>query len=90
MVAGLFGIEGRYPFLDRQLIQAFLQLTPALKNQRYKHCIASFLEAHDYPYEANVKTGFYAVQTRFNPLERLKRKAKHLSQALGLRLTRPH
>ena len=88
MVAGLFGIEGRYPFLDRQLIQAFLQLTPALKNQRYKHCIASFLEAHDYPYEANVKTGFYAVQTRFNPLQRLKRKAKHLSQALGLKLTR--
>jgi asparagine synthetase B (glutamine-hydrolysing) len=77
MVAGLFGIEGRYPFLDRQLIQAFLRLSPALKNARYKHCIASFLEAHNYPYEAGVKTGFYAVQTHFNLLQRLKRKAKH-------------
>ena len=77
MVAGLFGIEGRYPFLDRQLIQAFLRLSPALKNARYKHCIASFLEAHHYPYEAGVKTGFYAVQTQFNLLQRLKRKAKH-------------
>lgn len=90
MVAGLFGIEGRYPFLDRQLIQAFLQLTPALKNQRYKHCIASFLEAHGYPYEANVKTGFYAVQTHFNPLQRLKRKAKNLSKTIRLQLTRAH
>jgi asparagine synthetase B (glutamine-hydrolysing) len=77
MVAGLFGIEGRYPFLDRQLIQAFLRLSPALKNARYKHCIASFLEAHNYPYEAGVKTGFYAVQTHFNLLQRLKRKAKN-------------
>lgn len=88
MVAGLFGIEGRYPFLDRQLIQAFLQLTPALKNKRYKHCIASFLEAHNYPYEANVKTGFFAVQTQFNPLQRLKRKTKHLSESLRLTFTR--
>lgn len=78
MVAGLFGIEGRYPFLDRQLIQAFLKLSPELKNQRYKHCIASLLDADNYPYEANVKTGFYALQTQFSLLQRLKRKARRI------------
>jgi hypothetical protein len=36
MVAGENGIEGRYPFLDRQCVQEFLLLKSELKNQFYK------------------------------------------------------
>lgn len=57
-IFGVFGIEGRYPFLDPAVVQAFLSLTPALKNSRYKAPIASFLERHGYPFEPDVKRGF--------------------------------
>jgi asparagine synthetase B (glutamine-hydrolysing) len=33
---GAFNIETRYPFLDRQLVQEFLWLSPELKNRFYK------------------------------------------------------
>ena len=34
-VAGAFGIETRYPFLDVQVVQEFLWLLPELKNGRF-------------------------------------------------------
>ncbi len=60
MITGLFGIEGRYPFLDSELTQAFLSTTAKLKNSKYKNCIANFLDIENYPYEENIKIGFGA------------------------------
>jgi asparagine synthetase B (glutamine-hydrolysing) len=57
-VAGAYGIEGRYPFLDKYFVQEFLSLTPALKNKEYKHPLAAYLRAHDYPFAEGVKQGF--------------------------------
>ncbi|KAF4711383.1 hypothetical protein FOZ62_010990, partial [Perkinsus olseni] len=36
MVAGAFGIEARYPFLDRKVVQEYLWLTADVKNSEYK------------------------------------------------------
>jgi len=71
MVAGLFGIEGRYPYLDKELIQSFLNLDVSLKNKRYKHCILSFLEMNDYPVEVNVKKGFSPFKTKMKLREKI-------------------
>lgn len=57
-VAGAFGIEARYPFLDRSLVQEFLWLTPELKNKAYKYPLAALFERRGYPYVPNVKVGF--------------------------------
>ena len=38
-VAGHFGIETRYPFLDNDLVQEFLWLSHTLKNSVYKSCL---------------------------------------------------
>lgn len=57
-VAGANGMEGRYPFLDKQVVQEFLWLANDLKNDTYKGILAQYLEKHGYPYEKNKKTGF--------------------------------
>ena len=57
-VAGHFGIEARHPFLDRQLVQEFLWLTPDTKNRHYKSPLHDYLTAHDWPFEAGKKRGF--------------------------------
>jgi asparagine synthetase B (glutamine-hydrolysing) len=57
-VSGSYGIEGRYPFLDRDVVQEFLWLTADLKNSKYKSCIDEYLMRNQYPYQAGVKTGF--------------------------------
>jgi len=57
-VAGLYGIETRYPFLDRNVVQSFLSLTSALKNREYKSPLAYFFKKHNFPYESKVKRGF--------------------------------
>lgn len=58
LIFGVFGIEGRYPFLDQSLTQEFLSLAAPLKNRAYKAPIAHFLEKHAYPFEEGVKRGF--------------------------------
>lgn len=58
MVLGRHGIEGRYPFLDKKVVQEFLSLKVGLKNSVYKAPLACFLRQHDYPFEANRKRGF--------------------------------
>jgi asparagine synthetase B (glutamine-hydrolysing) len=58
IILGHHGIEGRYPFLDRDLVQAFLNLDPELKNREYKAPIANFLREHNYPFEPKKKRGF--------------------------------
>jgi asparagine synthetase B (glutamine-hydrolysing) len=58
LIFGHFGIESRYPFLDKDVVQEFLSLDPDWKNRQYKGPIASFLDKHHYPYENSVKRGF--------------------------------
>ena len=58
LIFGHFGIESRYPFLDKDVVQEFLSLDPDWKNRQYKGPIASFLDKHAYPYESSVKRGF--------------------------------
>ena len=60
-IAGAYGIETRYPFLDRDVVQEFLWLTPELKNRRYKAPLHEYLTRYDYPFEAGKKTGFLVI-----------------------------
>ena len=58
-VGGSFGLETRYPFLDKNLVQEYLNLSPNLKNQNYKAPITNFLKLHNYPYRLDAsKSGF--------------------------------
>lgn len=57
-VSGTWGIEGRYPFLDKQVVQEFLWLTNGLKNKNYKSPIHNYLITHNYPFENGIKVGF--------------------------------
>lgn len=57
VITGLFGIEGRYPFLDKRLVQEFLWLSPELKNHEYKGVLKKYMEANNYPF-ATRKIGF--------------------------------
>lgn len=59
-VGGAFGIEARYPFLDLELVQEYLNLNSELKNKNYKHVIREYLLKHNYPFEENKKIGFQA------------------------------
>ena len=56
-ISGGFGIEGRYPFLDKKVVQEFLWLKADLKNRYYKAPITNFLIDNDYPYFSG-KLGF--------------------------------
>lgn len=58
IIYGRHGIEGRYPFLDRGLVQTFLSLDSELKNLEYKAPIAAFLRKYNYPFEDGRKRGF--------------------------------
>jgi asparagine synthetase B (glutamine-hydrolysing) len=58
LVAGYFGQEGRYPFLDRDLVQKFLNLDSSLKNSQYKAPIEYYLRSLGYPFDLNEKLGF--------------------------------
>ena len=55
---GAFNIETRYPFLDRALVQAFLDLTTGAKNRYYKAPLREYLVRHEFPYQDGVKIGF--------------------------------
>lgn len=57
-VAGAHAIEGRYPFLDPQVVQEYLSLSYTVKNKTYKAPIHDFLTKYDYPFAMNSKCGF--------------------------------
>ena len=57
-VAGSYGLETRYPFLDKKVVQEFLWLKAELKNRNYKSVIDAYLTSEDYPFEKNKKRGF--------------------------------
>lgn len=59
-VGGAFGMEARYPFLDLELVQEYLNLSAETKNKNYKHVIREYLLKHNYPFEENKKIGFQA------------------------------
>lgn len=61
-VAGHFGIETRYPFLDKALVQEFLWLTADLKNSKYKSCLDEYLKINNFPYQSGEKRGFHVVE----------------------------
>ena len=42
-------MQVRYPFLDKQLVQEFLLLAPALKASSYMAPFLAFLEAREFP-----------------------------------------
>ena len=56
-IAGTFGVETRYPFLDGDVVQEFLNLAPALKGQAYKAPITHRLQQYQFPYHLR-KFGF--------------------------------
>jgi asparagine synthetase B (glutamine-hydrolysing) len=60
-IAELYGIEVRYPFLDINLAQEFLWLTPELKNKHYKATIHEYLTRNGVPFEEKVKRGFNPI-----------------------------
>jgi asparagine synthetase B (glutamine-hydrolysing) len=57
-VAGSFGIETRYPYLDKYVVQEFLNLTAELKNSKYKSVLYNYLTQNNYPFCENEKIGF--------------------------------
>jgi len=57
-VAGAYGIEARYPFLDIKVIQEFLWLKPELKNLHYKSVLYTYLTENNFPFNENEKIGF--------------------------------
>lgn len=61
-IAGLYGIESRYPFLDKELVQEFLWLSEDLKNANYKSPLDFYLTKNNFPFAKGVhtKVGFRA------------------------------
>ena len=57
-VAGSFGIEARYPFLDKRVVQEFLCLDVGLKNSYYKSALRFYLETKSFPSVFDMKIGF--------------------------------
>lgn len=62
VVAGAYGIETRYPFLDKALVLEFLNLKTELKNKYYKSSIHYYLESNGFPFNVGDKRGFSANQ----------------------------
>jgi asparagine synthetase B (glutamine-hydrolysing) len=57
-ILGRNGIEGRYPYLDKQVVQEFLWLDSNLKNKCYKAPLAELLARSNYPFAPMEKHGF--------------------------------
>lgn len=57
-VGGSFGIEMRYPFLDKDVVQEFLWLHQDLKNKEYKAPIDFYFNIVKFPYAKLEKRGF--------------------------------
>ena len=62
-VGGSYGIEVRYPFLDRDLVQEFLNINSSLKNKHYKSPLHHYLKSSNYPFLEGpaYKVGFRAT-----------------------------
>lgn len=60
IIGGSHGIENRYPFLDRDLVQEFLWLDSNLKNRHYKGPLTHYLQTNNYPFKFE-KIGFNSL-----------------------------
>ena len=60
-IAGHYGIETRYPFLDKYLVQEFLWLHSSLKNSKYKSVLHEYLSNNNFPF-AEEKIGFNTLK----------------------------
>jgi asparagine synthase (glutamine-hydrolysing) len=60
-VVGTYGVEARYPYLDKRLVQEFLRLSPKLKNAHYKAPLREYFVRNNYPFAEGVKMGFFAA-----------------------------
>ena len=60
-IGGVYGIEVRYPFLDKSFVQSFLNLTPKLKNKKYKNVLCEYMERNNTPFVRNRKRGLHAA-----------------------------
>lgn len=58
LVAGSFGIEARYPFLDADLTQQWLSLTSKVKNYAYKGALENLMQTFNFPFKPSEKLGF--------------------------------
>ena len=50
-ISGVHGIEGRYPYLDKEVVQEFLNLKKELKNNAYKGPLEYIMKKYKYPFE---------------------------------------
>jgi asparagine synthetase B (glutamine-hydrolysing) len=57
-VGGSYGIEMRYPFLDKEVVQEFLWITAGMKNAEYKAPIDYYLKKNGIPFALREKKGF--------------------------------
>lgn len=57
-VGGAFGIEMRYPFLDKDVVQEYLWLHQDFKNNEYKAPIDYYFNLNNFPYSKLEKIGF--------------------------------
>ena len=64
-IAGAHSVETRYPFLDYDLVQAYLSLPVKLKSAEYKAPIHFILKKFNFPF-TNVKRGFHGFKTKYN------------------------
>jgi asparagine synthetase B (glutamine-hydrolysing) len=64
----LFGIETRYPYLDKNVVQEFLWLNNDLKNKYYKAPIHNYLTENNYPFCPNEKFGFKVKPLKVNKI----------------------
>mgnify|MGYP001240714113 CR=1 FL=1 len=89
IISGLVGIEGRYPFLDKYVVQEFLSLDCKLKNSEYKSVIDNYLTIHDYPYEKKKKLGYSLNNSKhLKTLERTRIKDHHKKEARFIQLSK--
>ena len=56
--SGIYGIETRYPFLDKNVVQEFLWLKPELKNSQYKSVIDNYFVKNNFSFSRGKKIGF--------------------------------
>ena len=76
-VSGSHGIEGRYPFLDKEVVQEFLWLKPELKNKFYKSVLHNYMEINDYPFDISQKVGFNCGFSGNGDGEYIEKKSSH-------------
>jgi hypothetical protein len=55
-IAGIYGVQVRYPLLDKFFVQEFLNLSPKLKTQKYKSVISEYLHINNLSTQ-QIKTG---------------------------------